>query len=291
MMIYIKRAFRDIFANSFLNAVTIATVALSALIVGAFMLFFINGSDILDAWTRNIRMMAYLEPDLPAARIAGIETAIQETDGAARVRFISKETALELMKGQMPRHAGLLEDLKENPLPDAFEILTGESCTTTQQFERLAGGVEALPGVAQVEYGRKWLGRCVNLIQLFKTAGYALGSLFFIAAVFFMQNVIRLVLYARSEEMEIMQLVGASGVFIKTPLYIQAALQAVIGAGVGLSALYGAFAYMTAHMGRNVFAERVALSFLPVHLWTALIAGSAAAGVLGCFISLRQFLK
>ncbi len=89
------------------------------------------------------------------------------------------------------------------------------SSQSWKKVENLSGKIKSLPYVDDVEYGKKWLGRFTNIVSLFRLTGYGVGGLFFMAAVFIVANTIRLVLYSRREEIEIMRLIGASDSFIK----------------------------------------------------------------------------
>jgi len=78
----------------------------------------------------------------------------------------------------MRRQSSLFENLKENPLPDAFEILLKSSFQNQEKVEILATGIESLPRVDEVEYGQRWLGQFTNFFNLFRLTGYAMGGLF-----------------------------------------------------------------------------------------------------------------
>ena len=126
-MIYFKRAIKDILEHRFLSIVTIATISISILIASAFTLFFINANSIVNSWKKGIRLMVYLKPHIPEIKVMDIKRNIQEMKGVKDVQFISNTEALKRLKNQMKRQSSLLDDLKDNPLPDAFEIQLEES--------------------------------------------------------------------------------------------------------------------------------------------------------------------
>ena len=291
MSLYLKRAIQDIRHNRFLNVVTIITIALSILIVSSFALFFINTQDLMRAWKEGVRIMVYLLPSTPESEIPALQQHIAGISGIDDVRFIPKAHALNQLKSQMKRHSSLLDDLKENPLPDAFEVSLSATAQNWQRVEKLALEIENLPQIEEVEYGQKWLGRFTNIVNLFTLAGYALGALFFMAAVFFVANTIRLVLYSRRDEVEIMRLVGAEDRFIKTPFYIQGIIQGAVGGIIGLGALFIVFTIISSNVSQDITTGMFQIRFLPALILVAIVISSMIVGWLGCFVSLKQFLK
>jgi cell division transport system permease protein len=291
LFLFFKRAIQDIIRNRFLNVVTIVTIALSILIVSAFVLFIVNVNDMMDAWKQGIRIMAYLEPGLSEAAPLDLKNTIQRMDGVVDAQFISKTNALNQLKQQMKRQSSLFKNLKENPLPDAFEIHMVTESVDSGKVERLAGWIESLPEVAEVEYGQSWLGKYTNIINLFKLTGYALSCLFFMAAIFIVANTIRLVLYSRQEEVEIMRLVGAADSFIKTPFYIEGLILGALGGSTGLITLYGTFLYISASVTQGLATTFLTIRFFPPMISCSLIGGCMLIGWLGCYLSLKQFMK
>jgi cell division transport system permease protein len=291
IFLFFKRAIQDIISNRFLNIVTVVTIALSILIVSAFALFIINVNDMMDSWKKGIRIMAYLEPGLPEAKPLDLKNTIQRMEGVVDARFIPKTKALDQLQKQMKRQSSLFKNLRENPLPDAFEIhMTAES-VNGKKVERLAGWIESLPEVTEVEYGQSWLGKYTNVINLFKLTGYALSCLFFMAAIFIMANTIRLVLYSRQEEVEIMRLVGAADSFIKTPFYIEGLILGALGGSAGLLALYGTYYYISTSVAKGLSTAFLNIRFFPPMVSGMMIIGCMLIGWLGCYLSLKQFMK
>ncbi|MGB6009852.1 MAG: permease-like cell division protein FtsX [Desulfobacterales bacterium] len=291
MIIYSKRAIKDILDHRFLSVTTIITIAVSVLIAGAFALFLMNANDIMNSWKKGIRVMAYLKPDIPEINIGELKRRIQGMKGVRDVQFISKNEALQRLKSQMKRQPSLLENLKENPLPDAFEIRLSESFQNRDSVEMLAERLNSLVQVEDVEYGQIWLGRFMSIINLFRLTGYAMGGLFFLAAVFIVANTIRLVLYSRREEVEIMRLVGATDGFIKAPFYIEGLIQGVLGGMIGLTVLFVIFILVSLNVEQGLTAGLFTIRFLSPGAFCGILVCSMFVGWLGCYLSLKQFLR
>jgi len=291
MILNYKRAIQDILDHRFLNTVTIITIAISILIVSTFALFFVNANEIINSWKKGIRIMAYLKPDAPETKIPELKRKIQRMDGIQDVRFISKNEALQELKKQMRRQSSLFENLKENPLPDAFEIRLIASFQNQEKVEMFATRLESFSQVDEVEYGQRWLGRFTNFFNLFRLTGYAMGGLFFMAALLIVANTIRLVLYSRREEIEIMRLVGATDSFIKAPFYIQGLIQGAFGGIIGLATLFVTFMFISLSMKQGLSSGMFTIRFLSPNAFCGIILGSTFVGWLGCYLSLKQFLK
>jgi len=289
--VYFTRALQDILKHRFLNAVTVITITLSMLIASAFVLFFVNANDVMESWKKGVRIMAYLKPGTAAAAIQDLKKQLQSLPKVQASIFIPKDEALDAMKRQMRRQSSLFENLRENPLPDAFEVRVAQSYNTVEDIEEVSAKIESHAAVDEVEYGQKWLGQFTNVINLFKFAGYALIALFGIAALFIVANTIRLILYSRREEIEVMRLVGATDLFIKMPFYIQGLIQGALGGGGGLIILFIAFTFITSNFGEGIASGLSRIRFLSFGVSVTIVFSSMIVGWLGCFLSLKQFLK
>jgi cell division transport system permease protein len=288
---FYQRAIKDILENRFLTAITVITIALSIMIAAAFALFFINAGDMLNIWQKGIRMMVYLKPDVSEAGRLDTKFRLQSIAGVQEARFISKSEALEKLRQQMEHHSALLDNLKSNPLPDAFEVIVQPTARTSTELSFLAERIRALSTVDEVEYGQQWIQRFSNIINLFRLAGYGIGALFFMATVFIVANTIRLVLYSRRDEIEIMRLVGATDRFIRIPFYLQGMIQGGVGTLIGLLVLFGGYFSLIAHVGQNVSSDLISLRFFSPAVCGGMICGGILVGWLGSWVSLKQFMK
>ncbi len=289
--LFIKKALQDISDNRFLNTITVVTIGLSILIISSFSLFFINTNALLNSWKQGVRVLVYLEQDATDANRLDLRYQLQRLKEIQELTFISKEAALKQLKRQMQHQSALLENLKKNPLPDAFEIRVVDASRELNQVAALAKRIQTFPQVAEVEYGQHFIARFSQIINIFKFVGYALGGLFLVATLFIIANTIRLVLYSRREEIEIMRLVGATDRFITTPFYIVGLILSGLGAALGLMALFAAYQLVLSKFQSSLSLESVELQFLSSIQILLFIGASMLVGLMGCFLSLKQFLK
>jgi cell division transport system permease protein len=141
---YYQRAIKDILDNRFLAVVTLVTIALSILIASSFALFFINAGDLVNVWQKGIRMMVYLKDSTTESGRLDTKFRLQSIAGVKAAVFISRDEALKRLKTQMQHHAALLDNLKENPLPDAFEI-TLQASARTRRWNTAGSGSSVSP--------------------------------------------------------------------------------------------------------------------------------------------------
>jgi len=291
MLFFFQKALKDISDNLLLNAVAMITVALSVLIVCAFGLFYINANELLTSWKSGIRVMVYLAPSTDAAAVSETKQMIETMAGVQYAAFIDRESALETFRQQLQGQSSLLDNLKENPLPDAFEVHLDPETRTEGRVGALAKQIESLAAVTDVEYGQQWMGSMMSVLNLFRFAGYAMGGLFFMAAVFIVANTIRLILYSRREEVEIMRLVGATDGFIQAPFFIEGLLQGLAGAVFGLGTLFVSYLLIASNIGQDYFGSGFKILFFSFGTCSLIVIVSMLIGWIGCYLSLKQFLK
>jgi len=287
----VKRAFADISSNKYLHAVCVITIALSVFIVSAFGLFYLNVTELLDAWEKGIRIIAYLDNNVTPQQRTELINAVGKLNGVAEIGYISKEAALKNLKEQIGQQSSLLEGIDENPLPDSLEIRLTDTHRELGDLEKLAGDIRELPYVDDVEYAQKWLYRFTGVYNLFQITGMVLAAIFFIATLLIVANTIRLIMYARRKEIEIMRIVGADEAFIKYPFYIESLLQGFFGSAIGLSLLFAAFMMTVSKVEQNEMFSFFDITFIPATFLSAIVVCSMIIGWMGCHFSIRKFLK
>lgn len=287
----LKRALRDIRNNFYLHMICVVTISLAVFIMSAFALFYINSTELLDAWRKGARVIAYAEGGLSNDAQADIKTEIKALDGVAAVEFVSKETAFDALKADIGEQSALLDGLDQNPLPDAFEARLSESFVNLEAIGALAANIASIEGVDDVEYAKKWLSQFAGVYKLFKITGLVLVAMFFIATIFIVANTIRLILYSRREEIEIMRIVGADEAFIKHPFYFEGLLLGFTGGMIGLIFLYLAYMSTVPNFTPEILMSFFEIQFIPVTFLVAFVICSMLVGWAGCHFSIKRFLK
>jgi len=277
--------------NKFLNIVTVITVALSVLVISVFALFYINVQSAIDSWRQGIRIQVYLKEGLDEKRIQDTKIVLDAIPNVVSSRYISKQAAFAELKEQLHRQAGMLDGISQNPLPDSFELQIDFSVRDVSQIEAVAVNAEKVPGVTNVEYGKQWVNRFIQIFSLFRAISISMVILFSFAAIFIVSNTVRLTLYSRYTEVEIMRLVGVPNNYIKKPFYIEGMLLGGIGGAIGILLLFGIYAALSQGAGGELMASAIQIHFLPFWACLTIWTGSVLVGLLGSHLSVYQFFK
>src|SRR6185436_17428000 len=160
----------------------------------------------------------------------------------AGYEFVSKSDALKRFKETFTDLAVTIDTLGTNPLPASYELRLQPNAAARGGAEALGTRLRQMSGVADVRYDRQWIDRLLSTTAIVRGAGLFLSALLTLAAALTVANVVRLALYARKDELAIMQLVGAPQVYLRGPFVMEGVLQGGIGAMVALVALSVAFA-------------------------------------------------
>jgi cell division transport system permease protein len=292
MFFYLNQALKDFKNNKFLYSVTVVTICLSVLIISSLVLFVENANSIITSFKEEIRIIAYLEKDISEESKDEARKEIGKIKGVSDVVFISSSKALEIIKAQMKNQSSYLNDLRENLLPASFEVYLKKNSHNWNVIKEVALKIESLKVIEEVEYGKSWLGKFSNIISLFEFASIGMGLVFFLVTIFIIINTIRLSLYSRRKEIEIMRLVGAEDRFIKRPFYFEGVIQGFLGGAAGLLALFILFLIFNTNFETDFTSSGlINIKFLSFKVIVEILFCSIFAGWLGCYISVRQFLK
>jgi len=267
------------------GALSTATIAVALFVLGTFLITTSNLERLGREWSNSAQLSVYLSDGITAAERATIERTLAPGNVVASLQYVSKADALARFKKTFSDLTSTLDGLGENPLPASFEVqLLGGADSVV---DLLVAELRQLPGVADVRYDREWLARLVAAINVVRVVGGVLGTLLTVAAALTVANVVRLGLYARRDELDIMELVGAPSAYVRGPFVMEGTLQGGLGALAALAALGVVF---LALRGRYLvpLAQAINLSavrFLPVELCVLLVAGGMLVGCIGGLVA------
>jgi cell division transport system permease protein len=285
--LFFSEAVRSIGANFSTTIAATMTVLIGMFLLGLFIALF----SWVNSWTDHVRkdviVKVFFVQDATEQQINAVRSKALTFPETKGVVFISKEEALERMKERYPE---LTRNLSSNPLPPAFEVTPKDA----DQVKALADRLQPLPtGVDKVDYAEKKTQRILAVTNVIKYI-FLLGSLILLAAsTILIANTIRLSIFSRRREVEVMKLVGASNWFIRGPFMLEGVICGLIGAlaAVVLLVLAKEFALPVIEGHSSTFREDdvQALSFPVVAI--ILVGVSLLVGAAGSGITLRRFLQ
>jgi len=286
----LREALVNLWRNRFVNLLASATIAVSLLLVGIFLLLAHNLSRVVADLGSQVTLSVYLKAETPAAEREGILAALRGRPEAASFEYVSPEAALEKFRRLFPALREVPEALEENPFPASVEVRMAQGHRDPESVRRLAGELERLPGVDDTAFDLPWVSRLRDLVTLARAAGYSLGGVVGLAAILTIASVIRLTIYSRQQEIEILRLVGATRTFILAPFLLESSLMGALGGGFALAALQGIYQYLARNPGKMapLFNDLLTASFLPPSTSWLLVLLGFAAGALGGLLSLRK---
>jgi cell division transport system permease protein len=279
---------------------SIITIFLSLLIIGIFAIGAVVINNVVTSVENQVSITAYVADDATQEDISACEEYIRTLDGVQDVTFTTKEQALENFKNSMTSNPDIVDQLDgQNPLPASIDVDLSEAQEVTEIAEQIQGN-ELFVKICDnpddpsdsLQYGQKTVEKLFTLTNSIRTVGIVLIALLIFIAFIFINNTVRLAILARSKEISIMRLVGASNSFIRGPFLMEGALHALIGA---------ALAIIVMEVLRNIALPRLmqTLPWMPLQLdasffiliYLGLIVAGLVIGMLGALFAMRRYLK
>ncbi len=288
---FMKRAFRGIRGNPTVTLLSVITIAVSLLTLGTFLLLYQNLRASAATWGGDVQVVAYLAEGMAPDEVNRLSESISRLPEVSAVKYVSREDALARFRRDLGGQAGILEGLSRNPLPASLEVTLREGATGPETLRAIAAKVGGLPGVDDMQYGEEWVAQYGAFMNFLRILGLLLGGFLLAGSALVVANTIRLAVYSRREELEILSLVGASKPFVRIPFLIEGILQGILGAGIAVGILYGAYRTLEPRLSESFLlaAGRLDLSFLPPGAVLVLLGVGAAVGLVGSALSVGRF--
>lgn len=286
---HFREGFKNLFRNSWMTIASVGAVAVSLFILGVFLLLAMNVNYMASQLEEQVEIRVFIDELANEKEVETIDAKLRSMNDVKEVLFIPKEEGLELLREDLGQEASVLDGLEaENPLRDAFYVKSFQP----RLVGELAGQIEKIPFVAEVKYGRDTVEMLFNVTSIIRNVGlvFSIGLAF--TSLFLIANTIRLTIYARRKEIEIMKLCGATNWFIRWPFFLEGMTMGFIGALVPIIVLLVGYTQILKHQTAGLFF----LDLMPFHpfMWQLALVLSGTGvliGVTGSVMSIRRFLK
>lgn len=290
---FFLRALRNMRQWPFLCSAAILTMAVSLATIATFFLIVVNIEQLAARWTQEIQVIAYLQSAPSPRELPELINKMEQIVGVEQVTYVAPQEAMERFRERLGEDAALLQGVRPDLLPASFELGLRPEYRSQQGIGVIIEQLESLIPVDDLRYGQTWLERFNNFISMLRFVGAFLGGFLLFATLFIVANTIRLTLYARRDELEIMALVGATMRFIKIPFILEGAIQGFVGGLLSLVFLSVSFSLIISR-GLNAFwltPVDFDLLFLTANQQLLLVLAGVVLGVLGSLSSLRRFVR
>lgn len=271
---------------------TVAVIGVALALPAGLYVLTENLRQLVGGWDQSAAVSVFLHPgvtDEDARRVANQLSSWPELD---RVRAIGAEDALADFREQ----AGFgeaLDQLEENPLPAVLALSPGAQYSSPEQIETLQARLDQLPEADFVRVDTQWLTRFQAILDLAQTAVLLLGALLALGVLLIVGNTIRLEILNRRGEIEIMELVGATGAFIRRPFLYAGVWYGLLGGlcawllvTISVLALQGSVSRLA-----SLYRSDFPLNGLGPADLLVVLGGSILMGLVGSWVAVNRHLK
>jgi cell division transport system permease protein len=257
---------------------TVGSLTIFMFLLGLFLAVHTNLTAIADGIRQRVQIEAFLTDTVGVQEAQSLADRIRALEPVEAVSYVDKDSALAIFREHFGEET--LQALERNPLPASLKIELHRDDRTYARVEETARQVAQFAGVAEVEYGRRWLSRLDALLSTVGIATFAMSLILAVCTVLLVATTIRLAFQTRREAVEIMHLVGADRWLISAPFLIEGALYGLMGSLLGIILLAFIFLVTTRHL--------TGLQFVPVPILAGLVIFGTLLGALGSLLSLRR---
>jgi len=293
MVYFSVRALTNIRQNFLLGILTVGTITLALLIIGLFLLIFVNLEGVSEDWSKRVQVTAYFDKELTPQEVAAFKARISTLSGTDKVTYVGREEAVKRFRSRLKGQESLLEGVSADVLPSSLEISLQRERRNSEAVAEYVDRLKKVPGIGEVQYGDEWVRRFSTFMNFMRLVGALLGGFLLLAVMFIVSNTIKLTIYARKDELEVLGLVGATRFFIKAPFLIEGILHGAAGAILAIIVLTACY-YGFLHNAGNFLSFNPAdtgMLFLSAEYLAGLFLGGVLLGFLGSLTSLKRFVN
>jgi cell division transport system permease protein len=292
---FLAEAIRSIRANAAVSIAATVTVLIAVFILGAFIPSFLYVQSAVDSQKNRIDVRVYISDAAKVTQVNQLQAAINDLQAQGLIKqstYINKDQALAELKSRL-KDPNITDLVGSNPVPANFRLKP----TDVEKAPQIVAALKDQPAVDSeqgISYGKATADKLLSVARFIQWAGLGLITILMVASILLIGNTIRLSIFARRREVEVMKLVGATNWFIRWPFVIEGIVCGLMGAVLSVALLWavkvGVVDQWIAGADSNLTRDEATTISFPT-LGLILIAAGAIVGALGSGITLRRFLK
>ena len=288
----IKYAFKSVFRNFSLSIASITCTTITLILVAIAMVISYNVNSFTKDLEGELNIVVYLNETVTEDQIEGIKQQIINLDNVGKNDVILKskyDWKLELQQ-ESEALQKTLEYLKTNPLLDSFVV----NVDNVKKLKNTAEQIEKIEGVKEAKYGEGMVEQFISIFDIIEKATYSIVVALIVVTIFLIRNTIKLTIFSRSNEIEIMRLVGTSNIVIKLPFIFEGLVLGIIGSVIPIMVTIYGYIFLYDYLGGFVFSRLITLVspyYFVFYISGIILFIGAAVGTLGSYNAVRKYLK
>jgi cell division transport system permease protein len=289
---FLKETLLNLRGNKSTTLISMATIAFTMMLFGVFLLLYFNLDTLVGSLQQEIKVILYLRDGLSEKERADLEGKLRQEPGVSNVLYVSKAMALVNFRQSLEGQDILLKGLGDNPLPASFELTLEKAYQSSEAVQRLAQQFKGLNGVDDIQYGREWVDNVNAVLETVRVGSAVIGLILGLAAVVIIAGTIGLTVWSRLEDIEVLQLIGATRAYIQMPFLMEGALMGLIGGVLAIVLLRGVFELAKSRLAEvgGFLGGPMNLMFLPMDWLLIFLAVGVGLGCTGSLLSIRRLL-
>lgn len=285
-----REGFRNIWVNRLMTLASVTVLLACMVIIGVGAMAFFNINALLDKVEAQNVVMVYAPTDAQEDAVSELGQKLQALSNVETCEFIPKEEAFQKQIEALGGDSAIVEGFSESPLPDAYKLTLRDLSI----FDMTIRQIKSIPNVDSVRENSDLAGKLLSVRKAVTAVSIGLVTMLFLVALFIIANTIRITMFSRKLEINIMKAVGATNGFIRWPFFVEGILIGVIASLLSLGVLWGLYA-----LAESSFAEILTglnFSMVPFLSYALQIFGvflliGVCTGGIGSMISMNKYLK
>lgn len=291
--LFVREAIKNIQAAPLLTLVASLTIAVSLVLVGLFGFILVNADQLLDAIEGDLTVVVELEQNVSPQTVTELVNAIKERPEVASLEVLDADQDRQRTVEALP--ADVLEGLDDAAIPGrpVIEVRFKTTGRRKDDFHVLPDWLETLEGTSSVQrlhFDAHKVRVVFAVIDIIRLMGFLICSILLAAAVFFTVSTIKLAVYARQDEIEVLRLVGATDRFIRMPFYLEGIFAGAAGSLTALAIVAVIHNRLSNYVEEEVFIN-VDLHLMPAGMVLWLLLGGIVLGFIGARLSVQRYLR
>lgn len=287
-----REGFRNIWVNRLMSLASVTVLMACLVIIGVGSMLYFNINALLDKVEAQNVVMVYINYETSDVDTSQVGIDIKNVPNVKSCEFIPKEDAFQKQIEQMGADSAIFEGFDESPLPDAYRV----SVDDLTLYEQTVAQIKSIPNVMNVRENGELASKLVSIRRAVTIVSAGLVAMLFLVALFIISNTIRITMYSRKLEINIMKAVGATNSFIRWPFFVEGVLLGVISSIVSILLLWGiyeliVYTFSSAIVGFGFGFEFVRFTDYIWYIFAVFAGIGIFTGSVGSMFSMNKYLK